>query len=232
VRCIDDGTGSVVGDASVAIAESFRPLLAQAGIPLPPRRTLSAPGGRLYAEGMSDRPSPGPPELPPDVPPEYAEAYLRGYERAYAETAELASAPPLPGQVPEPAEQQHEPSAPAGEQPPDDPAEPWQFEPLQPPEASNQWESEPTRTSAFENDLVDQPQDDEVGQDERTDTTEQDVVEAGDQPGPVVPGFALWEGREEWYDEPPDAGGYPRWVMPLVAVCLLVLLFVAVYLLA
>ena len=84
-------------------------------------------------------------------------------------------------------------------------------------------------------------------QDEPPDTVEQEAVDPHDDPdddtddtaddgdaeeAPVVPGFVLWEGRDERYDEPPDVEGSPRWVMPFLAVCVIVLLFVAVYLLA
>jgi hypothetical protein len=192
---------------------------------------------------VPERQAGGPPELPPDVPPEYAEAYLRGYERAYAEAAGLASAGPSPGEGLEPAE-------PEGEEPADEePAEPWQFEPpeQQPedPEATRTWAFEPP--GADEDDTVAQPADVDAVQNDPADTAEQEAVDpyepddepddepghgAGHEPGPVVPGFVLWEGRDERYDEPPDVEGYPRWVMPFLAVCLIVLLFVAAYLLA
>jgi hypothetical protein len=172
------------------------------------------------------------PELPPEVPPEYADAYLQGYERAYAEaTGEAFVVPPAeeaPGLVerdPEQSEQQ---------------AEPWRFEP---PEDRSEWEHEPSPTWEFEppgkpSDDEDDPEDtgngdgDDQADTAEHDTAEHDTVDPDDAPGPGVPGFVLWEGRDERYDEPPDVEGYPRWVMPFLAVCLIVLLAVAIYLLA
>ena len=168
---------------------------------------------RPYPETVSDRPAGDPPELPPDVPPEYADEYLRGYERAYAEAAGLASAAPLPGQVPEPAEGEDDQPAVAEEpeQPeqPEEPPEPWQFEEPEDPELPRTWAFEPPEVADVD-----------------------DAVDPDDEPTAAVPGFVLWEGRDERYDEPPDVEGYPRWVMPFLAVCLIVLLFVAAYLLA
>jgi len=180
---------------------------------------------------VSERPAGGAPELPPDVPPEYADAYLRGYERAYAEAAGLAAAAPLPGQSPSPEPE----SMP---EPVDAPTEPWQFEPPEEP-----GEPEPPRTWAFEppgrgqepgvdEGGDDEPADGDPETGERADTAEQPAVDPDDEPGQVVPGFVLWEGRDERYDEPPDVEGHPRWVMPFLALCLIVLLFVAIYLLA
>jgi hypothetical protein len=182
---------------------------------------------------VPERQAGGPPELPPDVPPEYADAYLRGYERAYNEAAGIASAGPLPGQP-------LSPEAQSMPEPVEEPTEPWQFEP---PDQSE--ETEPTPTWAFEppeepgageGDTVAEPEEDEPADTAEQEAVDPDAVDAhdeqDDEPAPVVPGFVLWEGRDELYDEPPDVEGYPRWVMPFLAVCLIVLLFVAIYLLA
>jgi hypothetical protein len=185
---------------------------------------------------VPERPVGDAPDLPPDVPPEYADAYLRGFQRAYAEAAGLGSAAPLPAQAREPAaDEQTEQS---GEV--DRPAEPWQYEP-----PAQSEEREPTGTWAFEapdadqDDTLAQPADADAEEDEPWEPSEQDAVDPdavdpyeGDEPGAVVPGFVLWEGRDERYDEPLDLDGSPRWVMPFLAGCLIVLLFVAIYLLA
>jgi hypothetical protein len=179
---------------------------------------------------VPERPVGGAANLPPDVPPEYAEEYLRGYERAYAEAAGLASA------------EQDEPTD-TVEQEAGEPAEPWRFEPPdEPPDVPAGWEPEPTLTWAFEPpeepaaDGRETAGDPDDGVAQSTDTMEQEAVhpddDTGADEGPVVPGFVLWEGRDERYDEPPDVEGSPRWVMPFLAVCLIMLLFVAVYLLA
>lgn len=203
---------------------------------------------------MRERPAGRPPELPPDVPPEYAEAYLRGYERAYAEATGLPSALPPPLKVPEPEDGPEDSEPTTGldrldqpvEPPVEESTEPWQFEPPEQPEEPEPpprtWAFEPPGSPAppegpedpgAEEDGADgDPEDGDVDEDERTDTAEQPVIDPYDEPGPVAAGFVLWEGRDERYDEPPDVEGYPRWVMPFLAVCLIVLLFVAAYLLA
>jgi hypothetical protein len=202
-----------------------------------------------YPGSVPERPVGAAPDLPPDVPPEYADAYLRGFQRAYAEAAGLGSAVPLPAQGAEPATPGDD--DPAGDEQSehsgevDQPAEPWQYEP-----PAQSGEPEPTGTWAFEppgadqDDTLAQPADVDAEEEERADTAGQDAVDPdaldpdavdpyeGDESGPVVPGFVLWEGRDERYDEPPDVDGYPRWVMPFLAGCLIVLLFVAIYLLA
>ena len=192
-----------------------------------------------YPGSVPERPVGDPPDLPPDVPPEYADAYLRGFQRAYAEAAGLGSVVPLPAQAPEPAAQGDDGPA-ADEQTEqsgkaDQPAEPWQYEPparSEEPEPSGTWAFEPP--GADQDDTLAQPVDVDAEADERADPDEPDAVDPyeEDEPGTVVPGFVLWEGRDERYDEPPDVDGYPRWVMPFLAGCLIVLLFVAIYLLA
>jgi hypothetical protein len=188
-----------------------------------------------YPGSVPERPVGGAANLPPDVPPEYVEEYLRGYERAYAEAAGLATA----GEPDEPTDTVEQ----AGEEP----AEPWRFEPPdEPPGVPAGWEPEPTLTWAFEppqepaaegRESAGDPDD---GDAQPTDTMEQEAVHPDDDTADdadadeaaVVPGFVLWEGRDERYDEPPDVEGSPRWVMPFLAVCVIVLLFVAIYLLA
>jgi hypothetical protein len=200
---------------------------------------------------VSDPPPGGPPQLPPDLPPEYAEAYLQAYERAYAEAAELEPAAPSavaaddgPPEDGEDLAGQHEHDQVLEEEGTDETSveqglpEPWRYEP--PPDEPGP-DLEPSRTWAFEppeeppmveQETVDEAEEGNADQQEPTDTTEQEAVDPDHELASVVPGFAVWEGYDDDHEEAPHAEGYPRWVMPFLAVCLIVLLFLAVYLLA
>jgi hypothetical protein len=204
---------------------------------------------------VPDRPAGDVPELPPDVPPEYAEAYLRGFQRAYSEAASLAPGTSASGATAEQDEWQPDvlpvPPDPGEPPPPPEPPEPWQYEP---PEQRAQWEYEPPPPTwefespgaaaeqateewrrgwrAEDDEAPEDPRPDESGDDGEgraalrdDDTAEQDRVDPDDA---AEPGFVLWEGHDDDYDDAPDVAGYPRWVMPFLALCLIVLLCVAI----